>query len=180
MKPGFRQFLFFAVLLAVPLASFFLVFRPQNQEIARAKLEIDHKQAMLEKLCQATSQSADLARANQEIRQSIEAIQARLPTTKEMDEVLRQVSGLAAKSGLRVPQFRKSDKSAAAGMAVEQPIDVEITGDFDGFYNFLLDLEQLPRITRIPDMEITRSDQNDGEMKAKFTLSIYYEGGDTK
>jgi type IV pilus assembly protein PilO len=180
MKSGFRQFLFFVVLLAVPLASFFLVFRPQNREIARAKLEIDHKQAMLEKLKQATGQSADLARANQEIRQSIDAIQARLPTTKEMDEVLRQVSGLASKSGLKVPHFRKSDKSQAAGMAVEQPIDVEITGDFDGFYNFLLDLEQLPRITRIPDLEITRSEQSDGEMKAKFTLSIYYEGESTK
>lgn len=176
MNAGPRQFVFFAVLLAVPVASFFLVFRPQNTTIHHAKLEIDHKQAMLEKLRQATSQSADLARANQEIRQSIESIQARLPTTKEMDEVLRQVSGLAGRSGLRVAQFRKSDKSAAAGPAVEQPIDVEITGDFDGFYNFLLDLEQLPRITRIPDMEITRSDQNDGEMKAKFTLSIYYEG----
>src|SRR5204863_5234946 len=82
MKSGFRQFLFFVVLLAVPLASFFLVFRPQNREIARARLEIDHKQAMLEKLRQATGQSADLARANQEIRQSIDAIQARLPTTK--------------------------------------------------------------------------------------------------
>jgi len=176
MTNATRQLLFFVVLLAMPLASYFLVFKPQNREISRARKEIELKQAMLEKLREATSQSADLARANDQMKQSIEAIQARLPNTKEMDNVLRQVSGLAGKEGLRVPQFKKNDKILPAGLAMEQPIDIEITGDFDGFYKFLLDLEQLPRITRIPDFSIVRSDKVDGEMKTKLTLSVYYEG----
>jgi type IV pilus assembly protein PilO len=176
MNSTIRQTFFFAVLLAVPIASFFLVFKPQNDEIARAKLEIDHKKALLEKLRVATSQTEDLQRANQAIRESIDSIQARLPTGKEMDDVLRQVSSLAGKTGLKVPHFKKADKSISAGLAMEQPIEVEITGDFDGFYRFLLELEQLPRITRIPDLAITRSEKVDGEMDAKFTLSIYYEG----
>jgi type IV pilus assembly protein PilO len=93
-----------------------------------------------------------------------------------MDNVLRQVSNLAARAGLKVPQFKKSDKTAPAGLAYEQPLDIEITGDFDGFYKFLLDLEQLPRITRIPDFSVVRSDKVDGEMKTKLVLSVYYEG----
>jgi type IV pilus assembly protein PilO len=176
MPAALRQFLLFAILLTVPIASFFLVFKPQNERIRRAEAEIEQKQAMLEKLQEATSQTDDLARANQQIRESIEAIQARLPSGKEMDDILRQVSALAEKSGLKIPQFKKADKSLPAGLAMEQPIEIEITGDFDGFYKFLLDLEQLPRITRIPDMAINRSDKIDGEMETKFTLSIYYEG----
>ena len=62
---------------------------------------------------------------------------------------------------------------------MEQPIRVELPGDFDGFYSFLLHLEQMPRITRIPDMELSRSRDNDGEMMAKFTLSIYYQDKQT-
>ena len=34
----------------------------------------------------------------------------------------------------------------------------------------------MPRITRLPDMQIQRSDKTNGEMKTKFSLSIYYEG----
>lgn len=174
-SPMLRQGFFFAVLIAVPISSFFLVFKPQNGEIDRAKKEIEHKQGMLEKLRQATGRSEDLARSNEQIRESIEAIEARLPSTKEMDSILRQVAALAAENGLVVPGFKKAEKSLAAGLAMEQPLDVEITGDFDGFYTFLLQLEQLPRITRISSLDIKRSTDIDGEMKAKCVLSVYYQ-----
>lgn len=174
-SPVLRQGFFFAVLLAVPISSYFLVFRPQNEEIARARKEIEHKQAMLEKLRQATARSEDLAKSNEQIRESIAAIEAKLPASKEMDNILRQVAALAAETGLRVPVFKKGEKPAPAGLAMEQPLDVEITGDFDGFYAFLLALEQLPRITRISNLEIQRSKDVDGEMKAKCVLSVYYQ-----
>lgn len=176
MSNGIRQFVFFVVLLALPLCAYFVVFKPLNQRIEKARNEVEHKESLLAKLKEATSQTEDLQRANQQIKDAIEAIQARLPTTKEMDNVLRQVSNLAGKNDLKVPQFKKSDKTAPAGLAFEQACDIEITGDFDGFYKFLLDLEQLPRITRIPDLSIIRSDKIDGEMKTKLVLSVYYEG----
>lgn len=173
-----RQSFFFGVLLAVPLCSYFLVFRPQNERIASARQEIEHKRAMLEKLRQATAQSDDLHRTNQEIRASIEAIRSRLPSTKEMPDVLRHVALLAAKNGLEVPNFQNAGKPQMAGMAMEQQLDVEMTGNFDGFYRFLQEMELMPRITRIPNMQIQRADKTatDGEMKSKFSLSIYYEG----
>lgn len=176
MSSSIRQLLFFVVLLALPISAYFVAFRPLNRTIEQGKKEIEHKRAMLDKLREATSQTEDLQKANEQIKESIDAIQARLPSTKEMDNVLRQVSGLASKNNLKVPQFKKNDKTAPAGLAFEQPLDIEITGDFDGFYKFLLDLEQLPRITRITDLNIARSDKVDGEMKTKFVLSVYYEG----
>jgi type IV pilus assembly protein PilO len=176
MNTMVRQSFFFAVLLAVPVCAYFLVFRPQNQRIDSARKEIEHKHAMLEKLRQATAQSDDLQKTNVEIRQSIDAIRSRLPTTKEMPDVLRHVAVLAARNGLEIPNFKNADKPQSAGVAMEQRVDVEITGDFDGYYRFLQELERMPRITRIPDMQITRADKADGEMKTKFSLSVYYEG----
>jgi type IV pilus assembly protein PilO len=176
MSPALRQAVFFLLLLAIPTAGYFVVFRPLNEKIKVAKQEIAHKESMLAELRKATAQTEDLAKANQEMQAAIEAIQARLPSTKEMDNVLRQVANLAAKAGLKIPQFRKNEQILPAGLASEQPLDIEITGDFDGFYRFLLDLEQLPRITRIPDFNIVRSDKVDGEMKTKLTLSVYYQG----
>ncbi len=179
MNSATRNILFFGVLLALPISSWFFYFNVENQKIEKAKEEIAHKRKVLGELREATAKTDDLVKVNEEIREAINSIEARLPTGKEMDEVLRQVSKLAEKNGLRVPAFKKSDKSAPAGLALEQPITIEITGDFDGFYQFLLDLEQLPRITRVPDLTITRSDKVDGEMVAKMTLSIYYQGDET-
>ncbi len=175
MQFGIRQYIFLGVLLAVPLTSYFMVFKPQNQEIGRAKTEIELKQAMLEKLRAQTSQTADLEKANAEMHQAIASIEAKLPSTKEVDNVLREVAQIAARHKLEMPTFKKQDRLLSAGQAQEQPLDVELVGDFDGFYKFLLDLEKVPRITRIHDMKLARHDKNDGEMKAAFTISIYYQ-----
>lgn len=174
MRIGIRETVLLAVLLALPLLSWYLVFRPQNAEIAVAKREIEHKRQMLQKVQEETAKNADLIRANEEIRRNIEAIEARLPSSKEVDQVVRQVSDLAVQCGLDAPSI-ESDKPLAAAVYMEQPLKMKIAGNFNGFYEFLTRLQQLPRITRIPDMKITRSNETDGHMKAEFTLSIYFQ-----
>jgi type IV pilus assembly protein PilO len=173
MRIGLREVFLLAVLLALPLLSWWLVFRPQNAEITQAKREIEHKRLMLQKLQETTSRNQDLQRANEEIRRNIDAIEARLPSSKEVDQVVRQVSDLAVQSGLEPPAI-ESDKPVTAAMYMEQPLKMKINGNFNGFYEFLNRLQQLPRITRIPDMKIVRSTEKDGHMKAEFTLSIYF------
>ena len=175
MRFGIREIVLLGILLAMPLSSYWLVFRPQNQEIEQAEREIEHKRAMLEKLQVATSRSDTLEGANEEIRQGIEAIEARLPTGKEIGAIVREVSRLAVESGLDQPGMT-SGTPIRGSLYWEQPIDMTLNGDFDGFYEFLLALEQMPRITRIPDMEIIRSRDRDGDLEAEFTLSIYFEG----
>ncbi|MBY0308771.1 MAG: type 4a pilus biogenesis protein PilO [Phycisphaerales bacterium] len=179
MKLTPKQVVMLAVVVSVPVSAYGLVFRPQNREIARARAEIEMKEQMLAKLREATARYADLEKRNDEIKRSIESIEARLPTGKEIDNVLREVAQIAARNGLKVPLFKKSEKTVPAGEALEQPLEVEITGDFDGFYRFLLQLERIPRITRLPDLKIVRMGETDGVMKASFTLSIYYQGEKT-
>lgn len=174
MRIGIREMFLLAVLLALPLLSWWLVFRPLNAEVTVAKEEIQHKQEMLRKLQETTARNQDLQRANEEIRKNIEAIEARLPSSKEVDQVVRQVSDLAVQSGLEAPNI-ESDKPVSAAMYMEQPLKVKLAGNFNGFYEFLAKLQQLPRITRIPDMKITRATEADGHMKAEFTLSIYFQ-----
>ncbi len=182
MAMSIKQVGFFGVLLAVPVASYFMVFRPQNDGIARAKQEIALKQQTLEKLREATARTADLKRANEQIQQSIASVSERLPTGKELDSVLRDVAQIAAKNGLEVPQFKRSDKAMPAGPALEQPLTVSLRGDFDGVYKFFIELEQLHRIVRVTDMKLRRLGdkvvESDGQIEAALTLSIFYEGGE--
>jgi type IV pilus assembly protein PilO len=174
MRTGFQGLAIVAVVVGMPVASYFLVFRPQNREIDHAANDLQHKDALLVKLREETARNADLARANEEIKRSITVIEARLPSTKEVDSVVRQVSDLALASGLKAPSI-KSAKPVPAALYMEQPLEMEVSGSFVGFFSFIAAVEKLPRIMRIHDMQITGLLKDQEELNAKFTLSIYFQ-----
>jgi len=174
MRFGTREILFLLVLLAVPLASWWFVFKAQNEEISQANQEIEHKEEMLQKLDDATAKSEDLKQINEDIWNEIQVIESRLPSGKDVDVILQQVANIALDNNLKLPKV-KSAKPVAAAKYMEQPLEMKIEGDFDAFYTFLLEVERLDRITRLPDMVIKRSDEVDGVIEAEFTLSIYFE-----
>ena len=174
MKIGPREGAVLGLVLAIPIASYALVFAPQNKDIAAAMMEISHKQEVLDALRVETARNADLAEANVEISDRIAEIEARLPSDKEVDNIVRQISDLAVNSGLTPPTLA-SGKPIAAGTYWEQPLTVTTTGNFTGYYRFLQKLERLPRITRIPDFELRRDPKNNGVVAIEFTLSIFFQ-----
>lgn len=175
MKLGIREYLFILVLLSVPVASLFLVFKPRNEEIRQAKAEISAKSNKLDQLLIVSEQIKDLSTAISEGREAIQIIEAKLPNEENVDDVLAQVSQLARRHNLNVVAVTP-DRKVPAAHYMELPIKVELAGDFDGFYNFLLDIEQMSRLTRMMDLTMNRSsDGGNGEMKATFMLSVYFE-----
>ncbi|MEO1534802.1 MAG: hypothetical protein AAFS11_04465, partial [Planctomycetota bacterium] len=71
MRFGVRELVLLIVLMALPLSSWWLVFRPNNEKIEQAEQEIEHKKEMLEKLQTVTSRSDSLEAATQEIEAGI-------------------------------------------------------------------------------------------------------------
>ncbi len=180
MKLGVRELLTFALVMLIPVMSFLLVFRPQNRAIDAALAEIGHKREVLERLRAETSRNADLAEANVQIAERIRKDEARLPSSKGVDQIVKQVSMLAVDSGLAPPTL-KSLKPVQAAVYWEQPLELSTSGTFRGFYGFLRRMERLPRITRVVDMEIKRGNvpAGDPEISVKFTLSIYFQDKET-
>jgi type IV pilus assembly protein PilO len=166
--------LLIALVISLPLASYYWVFKPLNAEINRAKGETEHREALLAKLQEETQHNEDLKRANEEIQSSIRLIEARLPSNKEVDAVVRQVSNLAVECQLAAPAMR-STKALPSASYMEQPIEMETGGNFVDFFTFLAKVEKLPRIMRIHDMKIEGQAREGVELKATFTLSIYFQ-----
>ena len=175
MRFGTRELLFVMVLLAMPVAAYFFVFQPRNADIAEAREEIDRKQAKLRQLETATQNLESLTAEIEKLSGAIAMFEKKLPAQQEVEVILKDVWELAAKHEL-TPKSVRTDKITSTAQYAELPIQMKINGDFDGFYEFLLDLEKLPRITRLPYMKMTKSDDKEGHMKASITLSIYFEG----
>lgn len=186
MRFGFRELIFFFVLLAVPVASFFYVFKPRGEQRSQARKEIDVKQARLNDLAAVASKIEDIGLAIEQGREYIKLIEAKLPNEQDAQTLLQGVWEIAKKNRLNVKSF-KSDKPVPAALYMEQPLKIEIDGEFDGFYQFMLELENLPRITRVHQLKLVRADPSKmkdkdkdeplppGSMSAEFTLSIYFQ-----
>lgn len=174
MNLGVRTACVLLVVVGLPLSSYYLVFRPTNQKLALDRAECEQKEKYLAKLEEIGKRDADLARANQEISRSVTMIEQRLPSGKEIDALVRKVSDIAVTSGLQPPAI-KSSKPVPSGIYMEQPLEMEVSGSFVGFFTFLAQVEKLPRITRVHDLKITGQTKDDTELKAEFTLSIYFQ-----
>ncbi len=184
MRLGFRELIFLIVLLAVPIASYVYVFKPRNVEIQQANSEIETKRERLNRFQEVAVHLQDLGRAIDEGKDAIETIEEKLPSEDDVAGILGQFTQLAKANQLSVPSFKPTNAVPAASY-MEMPIEMTMTGRFNNFYEFLLALEQLPRITRVHQLEMEQQgiqvgsnsiDENaaPGSMKAEFTLSIYY------
>jgi type IV pilus assembly protein PilO len=183
MRFGIREIIFLLVLLAVPVASFIYVFRPRNAQITQAKVEVQDKESRLNQLREMTDKLEDIGREIERGRESIEVIEAKLPSQQDVEVVLEQAWQLAKANHLAVRSV-KSQKVVESSTYRELPLRIIMEGNFDGFYQFLLELENIPRITRVHEMKLLRltGTQNTtgenvqpGSMRAEFTLSIYFE-----
>lgn len=175
MKFGWREIIFFLLLLALPVASYFLVFQPRNRQIAQANQQVLERRQKLSKLETATRQVDDLGREIQRLESAIGHFENRLPAQQEVDVILRQVWEVAMRHQL-MPQSVHTDKPILWPQYSQQPIRMTITGSFDGFYAFLIDLERLERITGISKLEVKRVAATQPQpLKFEFVLSIFFE-----
>lgn len=185
MRFGIRELVFLVVLLSVPAASFFYVFKPRNDMMEAARSEIEVKKTRLERLAEVSTKIEDIDLAIEQGRESIALIEKKLPSEQDVEGILGDVWQIASDNRLAVKSI-KSEKPVPASKYRELPLKMTVEGQFTGFYQFLLELENLPRITRMHKLSIERagskgsrnSELPPNTMTADFVLSIYFEPSD--
>jgi type IV pilus assembly protein PilO len=173
MKIGLRELLFFIVMLGVLGSSYFLIFSKANERRKAWEADTLVKQRALADLTAATTGLTDLNRKIDDLESAIQFFNNKLPQRREVDTILQQVSQISQACGLATRTVRP-DRSQTTANFSEEPISLILTGDFTGFYQFMLDLEKLPRLTRVTQMKLTKLDSHEGQMTAEVTLSIYF------
>lgn len=181
MRFGFREVLFVLLLLAVPVGAYLFVFEPRNKQIEEVREEIKRKQAKLEELEQATKKIPDLGEEIDRLTVAIDTIEQKLPDDRKLDELLRHVTDLATRHRLVTKSIRPA-KPEPSHHYSRLPVPVEIVGDFDNFYTFLLELEKMPRIVQLQKMKLSKlpeKDREHGQMRADVELSVFFETDDS-
>jgi type IV pilus assembly protein PilO len=165
--------LFFVVLLGVLGSSYFLIFSKANTKREATIAETLVKQQKLEDLRTATLGINDLNKKIDDLQNAIKFFDSKLPPQREVDTILQQITQISQAAGLATKTVKPHPSETTANYS-EEPIELTLSGDYKGFYQFMLDLENLPRLTRVTQMKLTKLNDHEGHMMANLTLSIYF------
>lgn len=178
MTSGLRKFVFFALLLGVAYIAYQYMIKPANRHFAEQKARVQGKLARLAEFEKATAAAEDLTKQLEQLKKAVAFFESRLPPTSEIDKVLQDVTVIIQEQGLRSKRILRQKEKDNSGY-IEQPLKMELVGDFNSFYSFLLELEKLPRIMKIRKLELkkapTSSKGYEDQMAANFIVSIFFQ-----
>lgn len=182
MNSTSRKVCFFVALLGIPLTAWYTVFRPQNADIAEAMQDIATRQHQLDRIARLAERIPDLEAALATGERLVQQVEAQLPRRRDVEGVLENIWQIAERNGMQVRSV-KTKPPVPSAVYMELPLEVTMDGPFEGFYRFLLELETMPRITRLSQMSIQESglkvrgpqrELPSGSIATQFTLSIYF------
>ncbi len=174
MTGGLRKVVFFVLLLGVACIAYQYMIKPANKHLAEQKSRVRAKLAKLAEFEEATAVAEGLSKQLEELQEAIDFFESKLPPKSEIDRVLHDVTVIVQKQGIRskrILRLRQKDNSGY----IEQPLKMELEGDFNSFYSFLLELEKLPRIMKIRELKLEKQTRHEGQIAADFIVSIFFQ-----
>jgi len=106
------------------------------------------------------------------LRKRLEVAKERLPLEREIPQVYRQVSDLAARSGLGVSLFQPKP-SEDRDVLSEVPIAVTAECTYHQLGAFLERVGKMPRIVSLGEFRLIGIDRPTGTLRAEMTLATY-------
>jgi type IV pilus assembly protein PilO len=174
MTGNLRKVIFFVLLLTVAYLAYAFMIKPANKNLADQKERVQQNIKILNELQQATSTARDLNKQLVQLGEAINFFESKLPPNSQIYQVLQDVTLIAQKQGLSI----KSTKTLAwkdNNGYIEQPLQMELYGSFNSYYSFLLEIEKLPRITKVRELQLKRDAANDGAATANCVMSIFFQ-----
>ncbi|MGD9110210.1 MAG: type 4a pilus biogenesis protein PilO [Phycisphaerales bacterium] len=174
MTSGLRKIVFFILVVGVALVAYQYMIKPANEHLAEAKLRVSVKLEKLKEFEEATAAAEDLTKQLEQLQEAIDFFESKLPPTSEIHKVLKNVTVIAQQQGL-LPKAIKTEKIENNSGYVEQPLKMQLVGNFNSFYSFLLEIEKLPRIMQISKLKLEKQKDQEGQITADLIVSIYFQ-----
>lgn len=178
MISGLRKIVFFILLVGLAYVSHTYMIKPANQHLVQERARVEQKLAKLQELERATATAENLTEQLEQMAEAMQYFESKLPPTSEIYTVLENVTIIAQRRGL-IPKTIRTLKREENSGYIEQPLKMELHGDFNSYYSFLLDLEQLDRITKIRQLSLKKKLKREGQIEATFVVSIFFQDSNT-
>ena len=174
MIGGLRKIVFFVLLVGLAYVAHTYMIKPANENLVKERAMVEQKLAKLGELERATATAENLNEQLEQMEDAINYFESKLPPTSEIHTVLENVTVIAQRRGLLPKTIRTLKRTENSGY-IEQPLKMELHGDFNSYYSFLLELEKLDRITKIRELSLKKKMNREGQIEATFVISIFFQ-----
>ena len=174
MTSNLRKLIFFVVVLGVALVAYQYMIKPANENLAQTKKSLRQNLDKLREFEKATAAAKNLSEQLEQLQEAIKFFESKLPPTSEIYNVLKNVTVIAQKQGLRKKTIKTLKMKDNSGY-IEQPLEMQLVGNFNSFYSFVLELEKLPRIMKIRKLKLDKARQPEGQIMATMVVSIFFQ-----
>ncbi len=174
MTSGLRKVVFSALLFGVAIIGYRYMIKPANKHLTDTKGRLETKLVQLSKFGKAATAAEDITKQLEQLDEAIKFFESKLPPKSEIDKVLHDITVIAQKQGLKPKTIRTLKRKDNSGY-IEQPLKMELVGNFSSFYSFLLELEKLPRIIKIRELKLDKKTSAEGQIAADFIISIFFQ-----
>ena len=170
-----RKVVFVALLIGLAWAGYQYMIKPANRDLAQTRQRNQAKRAKLAEFEEATVAAQDMAKQMEQLQDAVAFFESKLPPTNEIHEVLEKVTVIAQKQGLKPKTIRTLNRKLNSGY-IEQPLIMELEGNFRSFYSFLLEMEKLPRIMKVRKLDLSKKKTLEGQIAASCVVSVFFQG----
>ena len=160
-----------AVLVAIPVGGFFLVWQDQIAEIEKGVAQEETlKKDYLAKKTQAIN--LDLHRQQlREIDTQFGALLKQLPNKSQMDALLVDINQAGLGRGLAFDLFKPAPSETMRDFYAELPIQIRVNGGYHDIGQFASDIGQLSRIVTLNDLSLAAT--KDGTIAMDATAKTF-------
>ncbi len=153
-----------------------LLILPKNKEIKVIESKISAQVNEIAKNESKAAKLSELTSENERLKKRLVELKEQLPEGKEVSGLLKQVSDLCIKSGLKIvlwkPEQRKTHPS---GIVYEIPVKVELTGSYHNLGYFFSSLTKLSRIINLSEIKLGQptTEKENVVVKVAFTATTF-------
>jgi len=164
--------------MSVVIASLFLLFfvvgyRPANQRLLLLRQEIANRSKRLETNQSQAVKLPILAAEVAKLEAKLRTNNKKLPKTAELGEFIGDLTRASQQCSLR-KLVHQPGTVRRLELYGEIPITMNFEGDFNNVFNFLRQMEEMPRLTRVKSLTVKCKDPKLGHVDVNMAMNIYF------
>lgn len=162
--------------LIITIVVIILLISPKNKEIKALENKIAIQENEIAKSQSKTEKLSQLTAENEKLRKRLNELKEQLPEEKEVSGLLKQVSDMAIKSGLKITLWKPEQKKThSSNIVYEIPVMVELSGSYHNLGYFFSSLTKLNRIVNLSDIKFSdpKPEKEDAILKVSFTATTF-------
>jgi type IV pilus assembly protein PilO len=162
--------------VAIIIIVIFVFILPKSKEIKGLETKISAQENEIAKNQAKAEKLKELTLENERLRKRLEELKQQLPEEKEVSTLLKQVSDLCIRSGLKVALWKPEQRKLhSSGIVYEIPVKVELFGSYHSVGYFFSSLTKLNRIVNIADIKLSdpKPERGNAILKISFTATTF-------